>query len=93
MIISPESLSSGQRKCISLERAFLEAHPVILIDEPENALDLSMQKLLQAKILDLRQSGHIIVLFSHSDVFLSICDQVIQLSSLEHQTSTLPCST
>ncbi|PKN48016.1 MAG: hypothetical protein CVU59_00735 [Deltaproteobacteria bacterium HGW-Deltaproteobacteria-17] len=92
-LISPETLSSGQRKCISLARAFQEAHPVILIDEPENALDLEMQALLHAKILEFKESRHIIVLFSHSESFLSICDQVIQLSSYEKQAQALPCST
>lgn len=83
--LSPETLSSGQRKSISLERAFRSEHQVLLIDEPENALDVDMQKILKDRILLLKQSNSIVVLFSHSDVFLSICDQVIHLSSSESQ--------
>jgi len=81
--LSPEILSSGQRKSVSIERAFSSQHQVLLIDEPENAIDKDIQSVLKEKLQQLKESKSIIILFTHSDFFLSICDQVIQLPSQE----------
>jgi len=80
--LSPENLSAGQRKAISIERAFLSNLSVLIIDEPENALDESMQEFFRQQILKRKAQNSLIILFSHSDAFLSICDQQMNLSDL-----------
>jgi len=77
--LSPETLSAGQRKTISLLRALEHDHRVLLIDEPENALDHATTEQFREVLLNLRSQGKLIILFSHSEIFLSICDQRIFL--------------
>ncbi len=83
--LSPEILSSGQRKSVSIERAFRFNPQILIIDEPENALDESAREFLLQQILEKKQESRIIVLFSHSESFLSICDQRLQMSVLSKE--------
>jgi len=80
--LSPEILSAGQRKSISIERAFRVNTQILIIDEPENALDESAREFFRQQILGKKLENNIIVLFSHSESFLSICDQRLQIADL-----------
>lgn len=79
-LLSPETLSSGQKKLISIERALQQNHQVFIIDEPENSLDYSNQIRLRDLLFQLRSAGKIIILCSHHPLFLDICDEVVNLS-------------
>ncbi len=78
--LSPETLSSGQKKLISLERALQQNHQIFIIDEPENSLDHSNQIRLRDLLVQMRSEGKIIVLCSHHPLFLDACDVNINLS-------------
>jgi ABC-type bacteriocin/lantibiotic exporter with double-glycine peptidase domain len=78
--LSPETLSSGQKKMISLERAIQHNHGIFIIDEPENSLDHHNQLILKDLLLRLRDEGKIILICSHASLFLDICDRVIQVA-------------
>ncbi len=85
--LSQEALSSGQRKTISLLRAFEHNHGVLLVDEPENALDQETQQQLRDTLKRFKNTEKLIVLFSHSEFFLSICDQRIRIQPPQPEVS------
>ena len=78
--ISPEALSAGQKKIISIQRALSQNFSFFVIDEPENALDSHHLDLLRKIILDLKEKKAFICIISHSQEFLSLADRTIDLS-------------
>lgn len=79
-LLSPETLSSGQKKLVSMERALHQDHTVFIIDEPENSLDSLAQQRLLELLNELQKKDRIVFLFSHSEKFLEICTRRIEIS-------------
>lgn len=74
------NLSGGERQRISLARAIFNNPELIIFDEPTSALDrLNVNKIL--KIIQGMKKDKIILIVSHSNLVLGICDQVIKLRS------------
>ena len=72
------NLSGGERQRISLARAIFNNPDLIIFDEPTSALDrLNVNKIL--KIIQNMKKDKIILIISHSNSVLDICDQVIKL--------------
>jgi ABC-type multidrug transport system fused ATPase/permease subunit len=72
------NLSGGERQRISLARAIFNNPDLIIFDEPTSALDRSnVNKIL--KIIQNMKKDKIILIISHSNSVLDICDQVIKL--------------
>ena len=66
-------LSGGQRKRVSIARAWLAGRPWLLLDEPSEGLDMATEARL-AGHLDawLRETGTGVVVVSHRPTFLSL---------------------
>lgn len=72
-------LSGGQRKGIAIARAYYNAPPLIVMDEPTPHLDASARSALFSAISRLKRKGTIIVLTTQSEELSSIADKVILL--------------
>ncbi|MFW5691818.1 MAG: ribosomal protection-like ABC-F family protein [Chloroflexota bacterium] len=73
------SLSGGQKKLVALARLALEQPNVLLLDEPDNHLDLGAKRLLEAFIRGYPGS---VVIISHDRYLL---DEVVnQIAELEN---------
>ncbi len=77
-------LSGGQRKLASLARLALESPDVLLLDEPDNHLDLADKRMLERFIRDYEGS---VVIVSHDRYLLD--ETVTQIAELEDGAFTL----
>ena len=57
--------SRGLRQRLALERALVHAPRLVLLDEPFTGLDEESARLLQARLVELRESGAIVVMATH----------------------------
>ncbi len=74
-----DTLSGGQKKLVALTRLMAEAPNVLLLDEPDNHLDLAAKRRLEALIRDY--NGAVIVV-SHDRYLLDeVATQIAELDS------------
>ena len=74
------NLSDGEKQRIGIARAFLHNAPIILLDEPTSNLD-SLNEALILQSLQNVKADKLIVLVSHRQSTMAICDQVIGIES------------
>lgn len=67
-------LSGGMKKRLSIGCAMASHPPVLLLDEPTAALDLVCKKDIAAYLKAYRQSGGIVLLTTHEESELKLCD-------------------
>ena len=81
-------LSSGMKRKVALLAVLTPRTPLVILDEPTNALDPTMRDLLLAQLTQLRQSGRTVLFSSHvlSEVE-AICDRVaiLRRGTLVHE--------
>ncbi|MEQ5667044.1 ATP-binding cassette domain-containing protein [Providencia alcalifaciens] len=65
------SLSGGERTRLALCRAFLQKNSFLLLDEPDNHLDLDSKQLLEDLLNDYQGS---LLLVSHDEAFIERCN-------------------
>ena len=58
----------------------MENPDILLLDEPSNALDRAGKEMLMQIIREEAEKGHIVVLASHNDSDLKICDTIIEIA-------------
>lgn len=74
-----EILSGGERRRLSLARAYLRAAPWLLLDEPTEGLDRRTEAELVAALgRRLARTGQGVVIVSHRPAPLSLCADVIE---------------
>lgn len=79
-----ESLSGGEKKLVMLARLAIEAPQVLLLDEPDNHLDLSAKRRLESFINNFDGS---VIIISHDRYLLD--DTVTQIAELADGKLTL----
>ncbi len=73
----PEALSGGQKKLLGLAKVLVAAPDVLLLDEPDNHLDIDGKALLERAILDHRGA---VVIISHDRYLLDVvADSIAEL--------------
>ncbi|MGN0593246.1 MAG: thiol reductant ABC exporter subunit CydC, partial [Ruminococcus sp.] len=75
-----ETLSGGERQRIGLARAFLHNAPFLLLDEPTSNLD-SLNEAVILKSLAEQSEDKTIVLVSHRESTMRICDKVYSVEN------------
>ncbi len=76
----PSTLSSGQRRRLALASAFVRPRRLLVLDEPEQRLDVDGVQWLGAKLLAEKAEGRAILLVSHdADLVTRVCDRVMRL--------------
>lgn len=78
----PKELSGGMKQRVSIMRAFLHPHEILLMDEPFQALDLKLKAILMKEIYNLHQSIKNTILFVTHDLdeALLLGDEIFVLS-------------
>ncbi|WP_104479436.1 ATP-binding cassette domain-containing protein [Actinokineospora auranticolor] len=78
--VPARGLSAGQRRRLLLLGAFTREHRVLLLDEPERAVDAAGREWLAGLINDTKGRGSTVVLASHfSPLVDAVADYVVEL--------------
>ena len=72
--------SLGMKQRLGIAQAIMEDPDILLLDEPSNALDRAGKEMLMQIIREEAEKGHIVVLASHNDSDLKICDTIIEIA-------------
>ena len=71
-----EGLSGGQRQSVSVARALLRNAPVLIMDEPSNAMDNTTEELFKSRFSNWLEDKTLI-LVTHRASLLSLVDRII----------------
>ena len=75
------NLSGGQRQRVALARA-LYGEPVLLVlDEPNSALDQEGSEALNAAVRTMKSEGRSVIIMTHRPVAISECDKLMVVES------------
>jgi ATP-binding cassette subfamily C protein LapB len=75
-----ENLSGGQRQSIAVARALLRNSPILILDEPSNAMDNATEELFKTRF-ESWVKDKTMVLVTHRASLLSLVDRVIVMDS------------
>jgi ATP-binding cassette subfamily C protein CydC len=81
------ALSGGERRRLSLARAYLAAAPWLLLDEPSEELDHQTELLIVERLgLRLQRTGQGLILVSHRAAPRALCDLTIAIEPGDSRT-------
>ena len=72
--VQVSKMSGGMKKRLSIGCAVAEKPPILLLDEPMSALDLSCKKEIFKYIENQKKAGGIVLLVTHDILELKLCD-------------------
>lgn len=78
--IKVRNLSIGMRKKVGIACALAGNPSILLLDEPDASLDLYSKAELRRYLLMYKQTGGTIILATHDESQLDLCDKVYALS-------------
>lgn len=78
--IKAGKLSGGMKKRVSIGCALAGNPPILILDEPDAALDLPGKADIRKYLGMYRQMGGTILLATHDEIDLELCDRVFALS-------------
>src|SRR5207247_194051 len=73
-------LSGGQRQRIALARAFLQDSPILILDEPTNAVDTESESAILAAIKRLMR-GRTVLVITHRSSMLDGCAALVAIEN------------
>ena len=80
----PGELSSGQRRKLLLAASLIRPAELLIIDEPEQRLDLRIRQKLYHRLAELRSTGTALLAVTHDPLMLrNFMDQVLLLDADE----------
>ena len=72
--VTVSKMSGGMKKRLSIGCAMAKRPPILLLDEPTAALDLSCKQSIAAYLSHYKQSGGLLLLTTHDVMELNLCD-------------------
>jgi heme ABC exporter ATP-binding subunit CcmA len=80
----PATLSSGQRRRLALASCFVRPRRLLVLDEPEQRLDVEGREWLTQALLREREAGTAVLLASHDpDIVAAVADSHLELGSAD----------
>ncbi|GAA1828747.1 hypothetical protein GCM10009682_54680 [Luedemannella flava] len=78
----PVTLSSGQRRRLALASCFVRPRRVLILDEPEQRLDVRGRAWLAERLRDERDAGTTVLLASHdTELVDAVADMRIEIGA------------
>ena len=71
------NISGGQRQRIALARALYDDPVILVLDEPNSALDADGSAALNRAMKDFKSSNRSVIIMTHRPVALSECDRLV----------------
>jgi len=78
-------LSGGQKQRLGLARALYGNPTLLILDEPNAALDADGSEALNAAVRGLKQQGKIVIIMTHRPNAISECDHLLYLDAGRQQ--------
>lgn len=76
-----KQLSTGQLQRIKLASALIRTPDILFLDEPGSNLDQKGHELVSKIVADQKELGKLVIIASNDPNEISLCDQVINLST------------
>ncbi|WP_458325013.1 type I secretion system permease/ATPase [Roseobacter sp. A03A-229] len=70
-------LSGGQRQRVALARAVFGAPVLLVLDEPNSALDVEGSNALNEAVRQLKAEGKSVIIMTHRPMAISECDELV----------------
>ena len=74
-----KNLSGGEKRRLSLARAFIKEPDVLILDEPTSQIDKETEELILESIHSFARNGKIVILIAHSSKASEIADEIIEM--------------
>jgi ATP-binding cassette subfamily C protein len=72
-------LSGGQKQRVALARALYEDPVLLVLDEPNSALDMEGSEALNAAVRHMKAEGKAVIIMTHRPTAISECDKLVVL--------------
>ncbi|WP_374049593.1 ATP-binding cassette domain-containing protein [Neobacillus sp. OS1-2] len=76
-----KNYSLGMKQKLAICQAIMENQEVLILDEPFNALDIDSVKRVRDLLIGFKEEGRTILLTSHNQEDIKICDVVYRINS------------
>lgn len=77
------NLSGGQKQRVTLARQIYNARKLVILDDPLSALDVNTESSLIQEFIELKKSGHTLILTTQRFTVLPFCDRIIYVDQGE----------
>ena len=78
-----KNFSLGMKQKLAICQAIMEEQQVLILDEPFNALDIDSVKRIRELLLKFKDEGRTILLTSHNQEDINICDIVYRINGYQ----------
>ncbi|TCO70512.1 type I secretion system permease/ATPase [Rhodovulum euryhalinum] len=74
-------LSGGQRQRLALARALYHDPVLLVLDEPNSALDADGSEALNAVVSDMKKAGKSVIIMTHRPSAIAVCDRLLVIDN------------